>query len=170
MTGNRSNAETPTGVVVAYTTGDDKHPAVRLGAVEHARDHGCSVILYDADAASAIAEPMPNQWGSEGEGRGLGNRLDPDELAFLGREPLAGQVREARAGGLQAYGWLPKDHGPAALAEYARSQGAHLVFVPDELETMDALSAAFEGAPDAADAVAQPGVRIERVRSHASTR
>ena len=170
MTGNRCTPDTPNGVVVAYTTGDDKHPAVRLGAVEHARDHGCTLILYDADAASTIAEPMPNQWGSEGEGRELGDRLDPDDLEFLGREPLASQVRDARAGGLQAYGWLPKDHGPGALAEYAREQGAHLVFVPDELETMDELSGALEGASDAVDAVAQPGIRIERVRAHASTR
>jgi hypothetical protein len=170
MTGRRSTDDTPQGVVVAYTTGDDQHPTVRLSAVEHARDHGCTVILYDADAASTIAEPMPNQWGSEGEGRGLGDRLDPDDLEYLGREPLASQVREARAGGLQAYAWLPKDHGPAALATYARDQGAHLVFVPDELETMDELSAALEGKTDAVDAVAQPGIRIERVRSRASTR
>jgi hypothetical protein len=170
MSGPRSSPDAPNGVVVAYTTGDDQHPAVRLGAVDHAREHGCTVILYDADAASAIAEPMPNQWGSEGEGRGLGDRLDPEDLTFLGREPLATQVQEARAGGLQAYGWLPKDHGPGALASYAQDQGAHLVFVPDELETMDELSAALEGAPDAVDAVAKPGIRLERVRSHASTR
>ena len=170
MTGHHSARGTPHDVVVAYTTGDDKHPAVRLSAVDHARDHGCTVILYDSDAASAIAEPMPNQWGSEGEGRGLGDRLDPDDLEFLGRAPLGSQVREARAGGVRAYGWLPKDHGPAALAAYALDQGAHLVFVPDELETMDELSAALEGVPDAVDAVAQPGISLERVRSHASTR
>jgi hypothetical protein len=163
MTVDRSARDAPDDVVVAYTTGDDAHPAVRLSAVQHARDHGCSVILYDADAASAIAEPMPNQWGSEGEGRNLGDRLDPDDLEFLGREPLATQVREARAGGAQAYGWLPKDHGPGALAEYAIEQQAHLVFVPDELETIDELSSALAGAPDATEVLKAPGIRVERV-------
>jgi hypothetical protein len=63
---------------------------------------------------------------------------------------MATQVRETRAGGVTAYGWLPKDHGPRALADYALEQGAHRVFVP-ELEAMDELR--------------EPGIAIERVRS-----
>jgi hypothetical protein len=138
------------GVVIAYTTADDQYAKVRLDAILHARDHGCGVILYSADAASTLSEPMPNQWGSEGEGSGLSDRLSPQDLEFLGRGELAIQVREAEAGGVTAFGWLPKDRGPKALIEYAIAQGAHRVFVPIDLESIDAL--------------ARPGMEIERVQ------
>jgi hypothetical protein len=165
MTEDRSAPHGRERAVIAYTTGDDRHWAVRAHAVRHAREDGCTVILYDAEAASTFSDPMPNQWGSEGEGRGLGDRLDPDELEFLGRESLATQIREARAGDVQAYGWLPKDHGPRALAEYAIEQGAHVVFVPAELEAMDELSSILAGAPNAIDSLREPGMPIERVGS-----
>ena len=158
-TGHRGN------IVVAYTSGDDQHPAVRLTAIQHARDHGCAVVLYAADAASVWSEPMPNQWASEGEEHRFGDRLNPDDLDFLGRSPMADQVREARAGGVEAYGWLPKDHGPRALAEYAMQQRAHLVFVPDALETIDELSSTLAGAPDAMSEVGTAGIQVETVPS-----
>lgn len=170
MNPDRSTTRPNDRVVVAYTTGDDRHPGVRLAAIQHARKDGCTLILYDAEAASTFSEPMPNQWGSEGEGRDLGDRLDPDDLEFLGREPLATQVREARAGGVNAYGWLPKDHGPQALAAYAIEQGAHLVFVPDEPEAVDELSSALSGAPDAVEALKEPGIVVERVLSSVASR
>lgn len=150
-------------VVVAYTTGDDRHPAVRLAAVRHAREHGCTLILYDADAASAFSDPMPNQWASEGEADDLGDRLGLRQLELLGREPLATQVREARAGGVDAFGWLPKDHGPRPLADYAVSQAAHRVFAPDDLEQIDELSALLHGGSDAAEELARPGIDVELV-------
>lgn len=170
MTVDPSSRGASAQVVIAYTTGDDRHATVRLSAVHHASEHGCAVILYDADAASTIAEPMPNQWGSEGEGHGLGDRLDPEDLEFLGQAPLATQVREARAGGVQAYGWLPKDHGPGALAKYAIDQSAHRLFVPDELESIDELSSTLAGTPDAVDALEEPGFSVVRVRSHVASR
>lgn len=150
-------------VVVAYTTGDDRHPAVRRAAVRHAQEHGCTVILYDADAASMIADPMPNQWASDGEADDLGDRLGLRQLELLGREPLATQVGEARAGGVDAYGWLPSDHGPRALADYAISQGAHRVFAPDELEKIDELSTFLQGTSDAADELARGGIELELI-------
>jgi hypothetical protein len=149
--------------VVAYTTKDDEHAAVRLAAVQHARDHGCTVILYAADAASAFEEPLPNQWASEGEEKRFGDRLTTEDLEFLGRQAIADQVREAQAGGVDAFGWLPKDHGPRALADYARLQGAHRVFVPDELETIDEISSFLAGELDAVDELERPGIEIERV-------
>jgi hypothetical protein len=153
------------GTVVAYTTQDDEHAAVRLAAVQHARDHGCTVILYAADAASAWEEPLPNQWASEGEDKRFGDRLTTDDLEFLGRQVIADQVREAQAGGVEASGWLPKDHGPQALAEYARQQGAHRVFVPDELETIDEVSALLAGESDAVETIEdRPGIDVERVK------
>jgi hypothetical protein len=149
--------------VIGYTTEGDQYAAVRLAAVQHARDHGCTVILYAADAASAFEEPMPNQWASEGEDKQFGDRLTIADLEFLGRKPIADQVREAQVGGAEASGWLPKDHGPKALAEYAREQLAHAVFVPDSLETIDELSALLAGEPDAVEDLEQPGIDVERV-------
>jgi len=151
MTDDRTSSHAAPQTIVAYTTDDDRYAAVRLAAIQHARGDGCAVVLFDADAASSISEPMPNQWGSEGEGRGLGDRLNPEELEFLGRGQLATQVREARAGGIEAFGWLPKDQGLGALADYAIKQGAHQVFVPDDLKSIGELDGR--------------GIRIERVRS-----
>jgi len=156
--------------VIAYSTEDDRHAAVRLAAVQHARKHGCTVIAYAADAASAWSEPMPNQWASEGEDRRFGDRLTPDDLEFLGRSPLATQVREAAAGGVEAFGWLPKDHGPKALADYAKAQRAHRIYVPSELETIDELSSLLSGAPDAIKELAGPGIEVEAVPGPASAR
>jgi len=149
--------------VIAYTTEGDEHAAVRLASVQHARDHGCTVVLYAADAASAFEEPLPNQWASEGEDKRFGDRLTTADLEFLGRQSIADQVREAEAGGVDAFGWLPKDHGPRALADYARQQGAHRVFVPDELETIDEVSSLLAGEADAVDELKRPGIDIERV-------
>ena len=149
--------------VLGYTTEDDQHAGVRLAAVTHAKEHGCAVILYAADAASAFEEPMPNQWASEGEEHRFGERLTTADLEFLGRQPIADQVREAQAGGVDAFGWLPKDHGPKAMAEYARQQGVHRVFVPDALEAIDELSALLAAEPDAVEEVERTGIDVERV-------
>lgn len=64
---------------------------------------------------------------------------------------------------MDAFGWLPKDHGPRALADYARQQGAHRVFLPDELETIDQVSSLLAGAPDAVDELERPGIEVEQV-------
>lgn len=165
--GNRA-ARDGRGCVLAYTTRDDAHAGVRLAAVQHAREHGCTVILYAGDAPSMVAEPVPNQWGSEGEGRDLGDRLTPDDLEYLGQGEVASQVREAHAAGIEAFAWLPKDHGPDALIEYAVDQGAHRVFVPAELEGMDELSAKLDGEATAADAIERPGIKVERVTTKAA--
>ena len=157
-------------VVIAYTTEDDAHAAVRLAAMRHAREHGCTFIAFAADAASALAEPLPNQWASEGEDQRFGDRLTVADLEFLGHSPLATQVREAQAGGVEAFGWLPKDHGPGALADYARQEGAHRVFVPRELEALDELNSLLAGEPEAVESVRDRGVEVEAVPSGRITR
>lgn len=161
----RDNQTGAQGPVIAYTTEDDQHAEVRIAAIEHAREHGCTVILYDADAASAFSEPLPNQWASEGEDRRFGDRLTTKDLEFLGREPLAVQVREAATGGVEVFGWLPKDHGPGALADYARAQGAHRIFVPAALESIDELAALVGGETDPSDAAVTGGVAVDTVRA-----
>ena len=97
------------------------------------------LILFAADVASSWSEPMPNQWASEGEGDRFGDRLSPEDLEFLGRSVIAGQVREVVERGGRASAWLPKDKGIKALAEYASVQRAHVVFVPESLDSIDEL-------------------------------
>ena len=63
--------------VVAYSTESDGHPQVRRAAQAHAQEHGCVLILYVADVASAFSEPLPNQWDAEGEPDQFGDRLMP---------------------------------------------------------------------------------------------
>jgi hypothetical protein len=137
--------------VVAYTTEDDLHAEVRHAAEAHAKDHNCVLILYAADAASWLSEPMPNQWASEGEAERFGDRLGPEDLDGLGRSAIADQVREARRNGVRAAAWLPKDKGAAAMAEYAVREGAHIIFVPESLDSLDEARSALEAAGGAVE-------------------
>src|SRR5664280_2916568 len=148
--------------VVAHTTEDDQHPEVRHAAEVHAQAHGCMLILFAADVASWWSEPMPNQWASEGEGDRFGDRLNPEDLEFLGRSAIAGQVRESRRAGVRASAWLPKDKGIEALAEYASVQGAHIVFVPESLDSIDELRPLLASAGSAGD-TARPAIEIHVV-------
>jgi hypothetical protein len=123
--------------VVVYTTEDDQYRPVREAARAHAREHGCVMILYAADAAGFMSEPMPNAIDAEGAEDRFGDRLGLADLEYLGRAAIASQVTEERAAGARAAAWLPKGHGVQALAEYASSVGAHLLFLPDKLGPYD---------------------------------
>jgi hypothetical protein len=149
--------------VVAYTTEDDQHPEVRHAAEVHARAHRCMLILYAADVASLWSEPMPNQWASEGEAERFGDRLSPKDLEFLGRSAIARQVREGRRARVMASAWLPKDKGIEALAAYAVAQGAHIVFVPESLASIDELRPLLAAAGGAGE-TARPAVELQVVR------
>ncbi|MEO8230400.1 MAG: hypothetical protein ABI628_11660 [Chloroflexota bacterium] len=123
--------------VVAYTTEDDLHPEIRRAAEAHARKPDLVLILYAADVASWLSEPMPNQWGSEGEGERFGDRLSATDLDALGRAAIADQVRDAQRDGVRAAAWLPKDKGGAAMAEYAVAEAAQILFVPASLDSIE---------------------------------
>ncbi len=131
--------------VVAHTTEDDQYTEVRREAQAHAKAHGCVLILYAADAASLFADPMPNEWDSDGEVERFGDRLNPDDLEFLGRSAIADQVREGQRAYVKTAAWLPKDKGVEALAEYAIAQGAHIVFVPEGLDSVEGLPPLLAG-------------------------
>lgn len=159
--GRRPSLDGP--AVVAYTTEDDQHAEVRHAAEVHAKAHRCMLILYAANVASLWSEPMPNQWASEGEAERFGDRLSPEDLEFLGRSAVAGQVREGRRAGVRASAWLPKDKGIEALSEYASAQGAHMVFVPESLDSIDELRPLLASAGGARE-TAQPAVELQVVR------
>ena len=121
-------------LLVAYVSEDDELDHVRDAALELGASSGARVILYDRDSASAFADPMPNQWGSQAEGAQFGDPLSDQDLVKLGREPFARKVTAAREAGVDAWGWLASDHGTDALVEYARGHEADLVLLPADLE------------------------------------
>jgi len=121
-------------VLVAFAGEDDELDHVARAAVDLARRSGALVVLYDRDAASAFSDPLPNQWGSQGERAQFGDRLSDEDLVKLGREPFARKVAAARAAGVDAWGWLAEQHGTDAMVEYARGQDAGLVLLPEDLD------------------------------------
>jgi len=130
------------------------------------------VILYDRDSASAFADPMPNQWGSQAEGAQFGDPLSDQDLVKLGREPFARKVVAAREAGVDAWGWLASDHGTDALVEYARGHRADVVLLPADLDDPglaerlkgETVEAAVEEAEESA-----PGLAVVLVAPDGST-
>ena len=123
-------------LLVAYVSEDAELDHVRDDALEIGR-RGAKVILYDRDSASALSDPMPNQWASQAEGAQFGDPLSDQELVKLGREPFARKVAAAREAGVDAWGWLASDHGTDAVVAYARDHGADLILLPADLEDPD---------------------------------
>ncbi|HZD01210.1 MAG TPA: universal stress protein [Actinomycetes bacterium] len=121
-------------MLVAFVGEDEELDHVADAAVELARRNRGRLILYDRDAASAFADPLPNQWASYGEREQYGDPLSEDELVRLGREPLARKVAAARRQGVDAWGWLAERHGTDTMVDYARRHHADLVLLPDDLE------------------------------------
>jgi nucleotide-binding universal stress UspA family protein len=121
-------------VLVAFVGEDKDLDYVTDAAVDLARRNQARLIFYDRDAASAFADPLPNQWASAGEREQYGDPLSDDELVRLGREPLARKVAEARREGVDAWGWLPERHGTDTMVDYARNHGADLLLLPDDLD------------------------------------
>jgi nucleotide-binding universal stress UspA family protein len=121
-------------LLVAFVSEDAELDHVRDAAVDLARQNRARVILYDRDAASSFSDPLPNQWASQAEGAQFGDPLSDQELVKLGREPLARKVAAAREDGVDAWGWLPGEHGTDAMVDYARDRGADLLLLPAELD------------------------------------
>lgn len=116
--------------IVAVTSEDPRHEAVRRRAIAIARDAQSTVILWALDAAlSALESPLPTDWSGDGEEEQFGDRLGPNDLMAAGREPLARQVGELREAGIDAWGWLPDTADAEHLTGYAADQEAELVLV-----------------------------------------
>ena len=118
--------------IVAVVGEDGRFDHVRRRAVERARETGATLLLFDYDAGTSLLEsPRPTNWSAQGEEQQFGDRLTTNDLETLGRAPIADQVRDARASGVDAFGWLPENADADALRAYAVAQGAGLVIVPD---------------------------------------
>ncbi len=141
------------GAIVVVTAENDRFRGALHRATELAAKRGEPLILYDWDAPSLFSEPLPTWWSSEGADDDVPDRLDPDQLDAAGRAPIAAQVREARARGIEAFGWLPSDHGPDSLATYATGQGASMIVIPRDLAELGGLDAVINGTPRPAEAL-----------------
>ncbi len=124
--------------VIAITGEDDRFEPIRAAATERALAEHASLILYDIDAAgSALESPVATQWSAEGTEEDVGDRLGPEELEAAGREAIARQVADARAKGVDAWGWLPSDTSREALVEYASREPSARVFAPKDDPDLD---------------------------------
>ncbi|MBA2721178.1 MAG: hypothetical protein H0U52_18340 [Chloroflexi bacterium] len=150
--------------IIAVTSEEGRHAAVRKRAADLAGDAGSTVILWARDAdGGLLASPLPTQWSGDGEEEQFGDRLAPNELEAAGRAPLARQVSELREAGVDAWGWLPETADATHLAEYAADQGASLVLVSaaDDDLIGDLRDAAERGGDR--DREATSGPRVEAV-------
>jgi hypothetical protein len=125
--------ESASHTVIGVTADDDRFSTTRRAAMSLAKDEGAELILYDWDAASPLGDPLPSVWSADGTDKDVPDRLHEQELEAAGRAAIARQVAEARGVGLEASAWLPSEHGPKALVQYARDHNAVSVVVPDEL-------------------------------------
>jgi hypothetical protein len=141
------------GVIVVVTGDDDRYATARRRAMSLARPDGDVLILYDWDAPTLFGDPLPTWWSGEGSEDLFSRRLDQARLRAAGRATIADQVAEAEATGLTAFGWLPSVHGPKALADYAREQGASTIVVPGALEEVSGLDVLLNGTDQPAQAL-----------------
>ncbi|MGH2632152.1 MAG: hypothetical protein ACRDG3_01975 [Tepidiformaceae bacterium] len=119
--------------IITYTSEDGRFDKVAAVARKAAAAAGATIIYYDIDAAGIMGSPHPTFWSADNDtavGRGL---LDSKELDTAGRHAVAKCVAASRRDGVEAYGWLPDSPGVDALADFADSQHADLVVVPEEL-------------------------------------
>src|SRR2546423_3876997 len=124
--------------IIAITAEDDRFAHVRRRAIERARASGATLVLFDVDARPSLLEsPLPTNWSGHGEEEQFGDRLSIQDLEAAGRRPIADQVREAQAAGVEAFAWLPDSADPDALREYAARQGAGLVVMPAGARAFD---------------------------------
>jgi nucleotide-binding universal stress UspA family protein len=124
--------------IIAIAAEDDRYAHVRRRAIERARATGATLVLFDVDARpSALESPLPTNWSGDGEEEQFGDRLSIQDLEAAGRRPIADQVREAQAAGVEAFGWLPEGAAADALRDYAARQQAELVLVPAGDEAFD---------------------------------
>jgi nucleotide-binding universal stress UspA family protein len=121
-------------LLVAFVSEDDELAHVRDAAVKLAKRSGARLILYDRDVASGMGDPLPTWWSASGEEDQYGDPLSEAELRKLGSAPVADAVARARAGGVDAWGWLPAHRGTDQVVDYAREHDADLVLLPAELE------------------------------------
>ena len=155
------------GTVLAYTSEDARFDEVRRRGADLAREHGHRLVLYDVDAAGVFQKPLPTDWSGQGAERQFGDLLGPADLERAGRHALATQVADARAEGIDAWGWLPGDLSRDSLLDYARSVGAGVIVLPRDPGHPGGLLEDLERArPAEVESAAEPlGVEVVEIPS-----
>jgi hypothetical protein len=120
--------------IAAFVDEAGEYDHVAKAAVDLAAEKDSRLILYDSSSASTWREPVASAVSAEGVGDDVPALLQEHELETLGHHPLAERVRTARAAGVEAYGRLASDHGAEPFLAFARTYGADVVLVPEELE------------------------------------
>jgi nucleotide-binding universal stress UspA family protein len=100
--------------ILAMVAEDGSLEHVRRAALQLAARKGARLILWDSSTASSFTDPMPSE--------------------LLGRPAMAKAVIEAREAGVEAWARLALSHGADVLAGEARSLGADLIVLPEELD------------------------------------
>ena len=121
-------------LVVAFVGEHDEFAHVWAAAMGLAKRSSARIVFYDRDAASGWGDPLPTWWSAAGERAQYGDPLSEAELSKLGFGVLARKVAAARAEGVDAWGWLPAEHGTNHAVDYARRHGADAVLLPAELD------------------------------------
>ncbi|MGE0599750.1 MAG: universal stress protein [Dehalococcoidia bacterium] len=150
--------------IVAYTGEGQRYWPLIEKSIDLANARSARLIIYDADSASRLSDPLPNWWASEGEAEQYPNLLSPEHLEKAGQKELQQRVEHARGLGVDAYGWLPSKRDAETLAEYAEEQGATLIVVPSSLEEQGALTRWIKGQPrsqEVAESASQPVLRVD---------
>ena len=140
--------------LIAVTGDDDRYATARRKAMDLAVAGGLTLILYDWDAPTLFGDPLPTWWSGEGSENLFSRRLDQTRLRAAGRAAVADQVAQAEVLGIEAFGWLPSDHGPSPLATYAREQGASIIVISASLEAASGLDVLLNGTAQPAAALA----------------
>ncbi len=121
-------------LLIAFIDERDQFAHVWEAAMGLAKRSSARIILYDRDAASGWGDPLPTWWSAGGEREQYGDPLSQAELSKLGFGVLARTVASARAEGVDAWGWLPAEHGINHAVDYARRHGADAVLLAAELD------------------------------------
>jgi hypothetical protein len=133
MTGEQRFEDISPRLVLAYSDEEGRYDHALDAAVDVARRSGGRLVLYDASSATAFTEPIASPVSAAGVDDQFGDPLGPLELERLGRPEIAKRVLHIREDGVDAWGWLPSEHGLEAMWDDARRRGADLVVLPSEL-------------------------------------
>ncbi len=145
------NVERKTGpsCIITYIGEDlEKYGPVINAGLEAAKQHGSKLIFYDAEAGGRFGSPTPTFWSGDRD-KETPSELAPADLEAAGRMVIGRLVAEARAAGVDAWGWLPDSRGAEALNAYAEEHGADLIILPSDLENVPALEKFTKGTADA---------------------
>jgi nucleotide-binding universal stress UspA family protein len=143
-----------TSIIVAVAAEDGRFDHVWRRGMELARERGARLVLFDVDAKpSPFESALPTDWSAHGEEEEYGEKekfgepMNLSDLEAVGRAPIADRVREARAAGVEAFGWLPEGSSVDELRSYASHEHATLVVVPAGSEFEAKLGIPVEAVP-----------------------